>query len=490
MRPSAPPFIADFDSASAMLRATSNFLSGTDFPAIGQSRMLEPLARSANLLPRRAREQIYALGGLMEAISPKSLGQIDDERISHWVTSRYPDRRYPAVMIGSSNGAAVHLGAALGIPWLPQTFLIPVRYTSGEADDPKKAMEAGRQYGPALLEANPDLQLHHMHDANQDRLMVKYMDYYRVKRRRLGLNYERFLTERLAPRGAILILECRRSWPSVRIGERHVFQHGALGGATEKEFMKGSERVEEYLDRYDSKVRRWDSPEPTEETPEAEWGFEPALKDDIAAFADRHGYEVKRLVYYEPEHLSPLVADFYRWWYRQRGLKANRLLVESFILLEPYWALRIGSVPFWMKFNMEASAEWVEKYLDEREPFDEIYLMLFNHGVEAVGLPPMERWRGILTRAKKRGQFVGLREDLYPRDFGSLARYHADLKKIPARYPIPGPLPLQTFYDFLERSGGTYQVELRHLDEADTVAVPKASAEKAEHPAEHSMEDA
>jgi hypothetical protein len=484
MRPSAPPFIADFDSASAMLRATSNFLSGTDFPAIGQSRMLEPLARSASLLPRRAREQVFALGGLMEAISVKDLGRLDDERISLWVTHRYPERRYPAVMIGSSNGAAVHLCAALGVPWLPQTFLIPVRHTGGEADDPKKALEMGRQHAPALLEANPALQLHHMHDANQDRLMVKYMDYFRVKRRRLGRHYEDFLKERLAPRGAIIILECRRVWPSVRIGERHVFQHGALGGATEDEFMKGSERVEEYLERYDAQIRRWDSPEPTEQAPEAEWGFEPALKDDIAAFAERHGYEVKRLVYYEPEHLSPLVADFYRWWYRQRGLKANRLLVESFILLEPYWALRTGSVPFWMKFNMEASAEWIEKYLDEREPFDEIHLALFNHGVEAVGLPPIERWRGILARAKKRGQFVGVREDLFPRDFGSLARYYADLKKVPARYPIPGPLPLQAFYDFLERSDGKYQVELRDRDDDAPLDPPKDGPGETERPAE------
>jgi hypothetical protein len=481
MRPSAPPFIADFDSASAMLRATSNFLSGGDFPAIGQSRMLEPLARSANLLPQRAREQVFALGGLMEAISPASLGRVDDERISRWVTSRYRKRRYPAVMVGSSNGAAVHLSAALGVPWLPQTFLIPVRHPAGEADDPKKALEAGRQYAPALLEANPNLQLHHMHDANQDRLMVAYMDYYRVKRRRLGRSYERFLSERLAPGGTILILECRRTWPSVRIGERHVFQHGALGGATEDEFMKGGKRVEAYLERYDSPIRRWDSPEPTEETPEAEWGFEPALRDDIATFAKRHGYDVKRLVYYEPEHLSPLVADFYRWWYRLRGLKANRLLVESFILLEPYWALRTGAVPFWMKFNMEASADWIETYLDEREPFDEIYLMLFNHGVEAVGLPPVERWRGILARAKKRGQFVGVREDLFPRDFGSLARYHADLKKVPARYPIPGPLPLRTFYGFLERSDGKYRVELRDGDDAVRLEAPKESVEAAEH---------
>lgn len=461
MRPSAPSFLANFDSASAMLRASSNFLHGSDFPAIGQSPMMKPFARAANLLPRRAREQLYALGGVAEAISPSRLGRVDAQQVACWMAQRYPERRYPAVMIGSSNGAAVHLCAALGIPWLPQTFLIPVRQLPVDSDEPKQALAYGRRYGPGLLAANPDLQLHHMHDANQDRLMVELMDYYRVKRRTLGEAYERFLAERLAPGAPILVLQCQRKWPTTRVGERHVFQHGALGGATEEEFLRGSERVEGYLERYDSHVRRWDSPEPDGESPEAEWGFEPALLDDIERYAQRWGHPVLRLVFREPEHLSPLVADFYRWWYRRRGLKANRLLVESFILLEPYWALRTGSVPFWMKFNMEPSADCVERYLDAREPFDEIHLMLFNHGVEAVGLPPIERWCGVLARAKRRGRFVGVREDLYPRDFGALARYHTEVQDIPARYPIPGPLTLDTFRAFLERSEHAYAVELR-----------------------------
>jgi hypothetical protein len=460
MRQSAPSSIANFDSAAAMLRATSNYLAGSDFPAVGQSPLLKPLARAVNLLPRRAQEQVYASGGLAEAISPNQLDRVSAERIAAWATGRYPARRYPAAMIGSSNGAAVHLCAALGIPWLPQTVLIPVRQFGVDPDEPKQALEKSRQYGPKLLAANPELQLHHMHDANQDRLMVNYMDYYRVKRRVLGQAYERFLRERLAPGGTILILECERKWPTTRLGERHVFQHGALGGATEEEFLKGSERVEKYLERYGSHVRRWDSPEPDGESPEAEWGFEPALREDIERFARRHGYEVKRLVFYEPEHLSPLVADLYRWWYGKRGLKANRLLVESFILLEPYWALRTGSVPFWMKFNMEPSLDCVEQYLDSRPPFDDIYVMLFMHGVEAVGLPPIERWRGVLERARRRGRFVGAREDLYPRDFGALARYHTEVRQIPARYPLPGRLALREFYDFTARSNGAYALEL------------------------------
>ena len=91
------------------------------------------------------------------------------EEIARWASDLYPRRTYPALAIGSSNGALVHLYAALGIPWLPQTILIPVRQNVAGPDQPKEAMAFGAEHAPRLLAANPELQLHHMHDPNQDR---------------------------------------------------------------------------------------------------------------------------------------------------------------------------------------------------------------------------------------------------------------------------------------------------------------------------------
>ena len=63
------------------------------------------------------------------------------------------------------------------------------------------------------MQANPDLQLHHMHDANQDRLMVQRMTYFRIKRLRLGEAYERFLEECLAPGGncGLVAVDCQQA---------------------------------------------------------------------------------------------------------------------------------------------------------------------------------------------------------------------------------------------------------------------------------------
>jgi hypothetical protein len=376
------------------------------------------------------------------------------------MVSLYPQRQYPAVMVGASNGAAVHLCAALGIPWLPQTFLIPVARSGIQPDEPQKDAKWAEQPARVLLERNPDIQLHHMHDPNQDRLMIQRMTYFRVKRLRLGAAYERFLQQTLAPGGTIFLLECGLHWPTTQYGDRHFFQFGALGGATAEEYLHGSERVEEYLARYRSPHKRWQPPPPDGEQPEAEWGFAPELKADVDRFAQQHGYTVRRISFTEPEHFSPLAADLYRWWLHQRGIMDSRLLVESFIVMEPYWAIGTGSVPFWMVFNTEPSAAALAAYLEQANSFDEIFLMLFSHGVNSVGLTPIAQWWQLLGRARKHGTFVGVDERVYPRDFAVFVRYYFDLlQKIPSRYPLPPALTLTQLAEFLAQHQGCYHVQ-------------------------------
>ena len=66
-------------------------------------------------------------------------------------------------------------------------------------------------------------------------------------------------------------------------------------------------------------------------------------------------------------------------------------------------------------------------YLEQTEAFDEIFLMLFSHGVDSAGLAPITRWRQLLERAKKRGDFIGVEEQAYPRDFATFIRYDTAL---------------------------------------------------------------
>jgi hypothetical protein len=452
-------YIANFDSASGMLRALGRFLDGKDFPALAVAPPVEALGAAVNMLPQRLREQVYIWSGWGESVPAKRLDKVQAEDISRWATDHYPERLYPGAMIGSASGALIHLCAALQIPWLPQTTFVAVRQPKIHPDDVSEAAEWGVKPGRLLLDANPELQLHHMHDANQDRLMVRRMTYFRVKRLRLGEAYARWLKEHVEPGGTIFVARSTRTFPTTRLGERHLFQPGALGGATEEEFLHGGPRVAEYLHRYGSHRRKWDPPEVDGESPEAEWGFEDALLEDIEQFAESNGYKLRQIVYEEPEHPSPLVADLYRRWNRRRNVPDRRLIAESFIMMEPYWVLRTGSIPYWMKFNMDPSLEWLEAYLDGADPFDFIHVMLFSHGVEAVGLPRVERWKQAAQRARLHGELLGVDEKRFPRDYATFVRYYTRLKRnIPDRYPMPGPLSIARLDEFLAEAGDRYPV--------------------------------
>jgi pimeloyl-ACP methyl ester carboxylesterase len=462
--PKRPP-LAQFDSASAMTRALGAYLNGRDFPALGPypawaEPALKAVGTVVNALPEPAKKQVYIWSGRREAIQPERLGAIRAEHLAQWAIKQYPRRPYPAAMIGSSNGALLHLCTALGIPWLPQTFLIPVQRSGIAPNQPKAELKWGKGPGSRLLAANPDLILHHMHDPNQDYLMIQRMSYFRVKLSRLVQIYQRFLAETLEPGATIFSVECNLCWPTVEIGKRHVFQTGALGGMPPEEYLRGSPRLTEFLQQQGSDPEQWDAPATDGERPEAEWGFEPTLCQDIEQFARDQGYRHIRIVFDHPKDPSPLVADFYRAWYQRRKFSANRLLMVNFILMEPYWTLRTGSVPFWTVFSVEHSAETLERYLEASRDYDEIYLMLFSHGVSSVGLAPTDQWRSILARAKKQGAFIGVDEVTYPKDFATFARYHSSLQHaIHARYPIPGPLSLRELDGFLDRVGDRYLVQ-------------------------------
>jgi hypothetical protein len=456
-------YVADFDSAAGMLRALSNYLRGEDFPLVGamprrNMPVMKLVATVVNRLPSSLREQVYIWSGWFEAVNTRKLRDVRTDEIAAWMTTLYPRRRYPAVAIGSSNGAATHLWSALGIPWLPQTFLIPVARSGVHPDEP--LADAQWAQGPArnFLKENTDVQLHHMNDPVQDRLMIQRMAYFRVKRRRLGQAYQNFLLECLPTGGTIFLMDCRLKWPTTQYDDRYFFQFGALGGATANEYHHGSERVENYLNLYGSHVRRWRPPKVDGDRPEAEWGLETALTEDVLAFAERHRFRVRRISFDEPEHFSPFVADLYEWWNQRRNITDRRLLVESFIVMEPYWTVRTGSIPFWMVFNKDPSARALEAYVCRRS-FQEIYLMLFSHGVDSIGLVSIERWRRVLQSAQQQGCFVGVDPKAYPRDFGVFVHYNPDLKrKISARYPIPPSLALTELEQFLEQSSGQYQI--------------------------------
>ena len=413
------------------------------------TRALASLAPALNRLPPRTRQWVYARSGLLETVPERALDRLDADSVATWITGRYPQRtRWPAAVIGSSSGALSHLCAAIQMPFLPQGFLVPVRQHGRQVDDAAAEVELGRAAAERLLGANADLDLHQMQDPNQDRLMLAHIRYFRVKWRRMPPPYVAYLARTL-PRGATLVVsDCRLRWPVTRLGERHVFQFGGHGGLAPSEYRDSSAAVADFLAANDSPRRSWSPPPADEDAPEGEWGLSAELLADIERVADRHGWRLQRLSFAEADDLSAPVADLHAHWYAALGRPARRLVVGSFGMLDPWTVLRIGAIPFWSEFPVEAAAAKLEGYLDAAPPFEEILLAAFPHGIESIGLADGRRWESLAARATRHGKLLGIDARAFPRDLAAYLRFGTELARIPFQEPPP-PLPLADAEAFL-----------------------------------------
>lgn len=454
---SAPPFVADFDSATALVRALAAALADEPFRRLDRSRVMAGVVRASRALPEAARQAVFSRSGGFEAIRPVDLPTVQPERFCRWVTRQYPVAHADAVAIGSSNGAVMHLCAATGIPWLPQTFLVPVRRRA-DPDDCQTDMRLATAESARLLAQQPGLQIHQMHDPNQDRLMVRHIAYFRLKMRTLTDAYRAYLRRTLAPGGTILIVDTRLRWPATRRGQRHVYQQGAVGGLAPQEYVDGSPRVARFLADQRSGARRWRFPPVDEWAPEAEWGYEPSLTDDLRGFAAQNGYRVARLRLDSPDAAGPVVAEVLRDWYAATGSPANRLLVETFICTEPTWCLATRTVPLWLSFGTEPALDEAVKYLSGAERFEQIGVTLFPHGVRSAGYAAAEQWLQAAHDHAPEAMLAGVEATKWPADFASLATYADALHSWVPDGKRRCPLPIDDAAEAVTRLGASRDV--------------------------------
>ncbi len=57
------------------------------------------------------------------------------------------------------------------------------------------------------------------------------------------------------------------------------------------------------------------------------------------------GWRAVEIEFEDPEGLSFLTARIYDDWYREHGIDARRLVVDSFVLMDPLRTLRLHALP-------------------------------------------------------------------------------------------------------------------------------------------------
>jgi hypothetical protein len=172
------------------------------------------------------------------------------------------------------------------------------------------------------------------------------------------------------------------------------------------------------------------APPPGEVAAEAEWGFADELLDSVRGWAEREGRRLVEIRYGHPQDPAAAVAETMRRWLEGRGEAAQRLLVSSFVVHDPWRTITTASVPFWTFFPVCRAAIDLSDYLDKAE-YDDIDIMLFNHGTRSRGLADARTWQELAGRARVRGRLLGVDPTAFPADFTTFARYAKALRSLP-----------------------------------------------------------
>ncbi|OZM76421.1 hypothetical protein [Pseudonocardia sp. MH-G8] len=318
---------------------------------------------------------------------------------------------------------------------MPGTVLVPVART-GDPQRPIDALRFGERAAPPLLEANPDIVLHHMHDQVQDELMVARMTYFRVKWCALPDAYARFLTGHLAPGAPVILADDQSRWPVVRVGDRHVFQTGAQGGQQPSDYL-----------------RRPHTPQPDGEAPEAEWGADPGLDAALAAWCAAHGHPLIRLTYPGPQAPAHAVATVMRDWLTARGEHGARLLVPSFVLGDPWRTINAAAVPFWTVFCVQSALGALDAHLAVSARYRAVDILAFQHGVRSAGIAEPDEWLAVARRHGAAARLVALDPRRFPHDIATLGRYGRALADLPPAHRPWTPLDATTAIRSLHTTG-------------------------------------
>jgi hypothetical protein len=180
------------------------------------------------------------------------------------------------------------------------------------------------------------------------------------------------------------------------------------------------------------------------EAPEAEWGADPGLGAAVADWCAAHDHPLVRLRYRGPQAAAHPVATVLRDWYADRGEPADRLLVPSFVLGDPWRTIAAAAVPYWTFFAVQPALRALEAHLAAAAPYRSVDVLLFQHGVMSPGVARPDEWLAVARRHGARGRLLALDARRFPHDVASLGRYDRALAGLPQATRPWSPLDVRT----------------------------------------------
>ena len=364
-------------------------------------------------LPGDQRRTALAREAGAEALPFARAGEVDAAAVAEWITGRHAAAEYPAVVLGSPHGSAVHLAAALGAAWLPTGFAVTFSWPGGSPGDWSAAMEWGADLATRVLARNPDVTVRQVHDPLLSGPLCGTTVTLHLRWRTLPPAYLRFLRTRVAPGGALLLLRDLRTWPVLPVSPGSGFQLGSpVGGWSPADYTAENPAFRRLLDEIGT--RRWAQPYAGTPIRYAERAGEPALDAEARRAGAEDGRRVVRVLYGTPDILSACVADLYRLWLRDVLDGGDDCVVETGRLLDPWQALAGGLVPYWCESAARSAVDAVRWWLAGSEPFTSVTVLPEAPGHAGDAFATLPQWRSVAAFGRQRARLDRLAASRYP----------------------------------------------------------------------------
>ncbi len=403
-------------------------------------------------VPPDLRSKVLACEAVAEAVPVSAVDRIDAAAVARWIVGRYPEPAYPGVVLGSAHGAAVHLAAAAGAPWLPTGFTVTVPWPGGRAGAWDEAAQWGARLAGRVLAANPDVTVRQVHDPLRRGPLCGATVSLHLRWRRLPSAYREFLADRLAPGAATLQIRDIRTWPVLDVAPGHTFQIGGpAGGWPYEDFVIDNPSFRRLAEGIGA--TGWPSPPRDLRTGFGESACEPGIDADLRRVAAGTGRRAHRVQYPDPAALSGCVADLLRAGLRAGPEAADHCVVETGRMLDAGQVLAGGLVPYWCESASRTAVDAAEWWLAGSRPFTSVTVLPEAPGTACDAHAGAAQWRSVASFATGRGYVDRTALSRYPMLPPAGSHATAALSRRPVRQPAPPRLPLAHAVAVLRRTG-------------------------------------
>lgn len=416
------------ESSSPMItRAVASALENKTFSPYEFSTLQKIALQMVGTLPQEIASWLIPMFQTSSALDGEGIEDLKMEDLIHKRLDDYSqlDKTFPAIISGvGMGGTTAHLCTSLGGPFLPQAFVLTIKGGSINGDA-QYYENLSKNLALRITDRNPEVMSIQHYDPIHDGWLVKYVNHLRLKLIDLPEGYKAFIKEHLEPGGEIIYLEGKAKWLRYRLGARNVFQVGGWGDIPAKEFLEGSDRIQQYC-RKEKINSNWKLTDyELEEGPESEWGSEPGLKEALQHFCEKEGFRFVPIGFADPNDFSRLAFSVSKKRLEMSGYEPEGGIVEMFSQYDPDAVENYGLLPLWLIFNTADSARFLNSMIKEMPHDKPIFFSPLSTFSHTPDMADFEDWENCLKGFDTVN--IGARKDHYPSDASALVNWNRKL---------------------------------------------------------------